>query len=59
VKPDPCGASDDSKHTGFGCFSLSDKVSDWMADRLTKGPTGIAAWGSTIPPWCRYRVGTV
>jgi hypothetical protein len=45
VRPDPCGASDESKLTGFGCFSPRDKVSDWIADRLAEGPTGIGAWG--------------
>jgi hypothetical protein len=35
-----------------------DKVSDWIASRLAEGPTGIVAWGSTIPLWCRHRVGT-
>jgi hypothetical protein len=45
VRPDPGGASDDSKLTGLGCFSPSDKVSDWIADRLAEGPTGIGAWG--------------
>jgi hypothetical protein len=45
VTPDPGGASDDSKLTGFGCFSPSDKVSDWIADRLAEGPTGIDARG--------------
>jgi hypothetical protein len=44
VRPDPGGASDDSKLTGFGCFGQSDKASDWIADRLAEGPTGIAAW---------------
>jgi hypothetical protein len=46
----PSGASDDRKLTGFGCFGPSDKVSDWIASRLAEGPTGIGAWGSTIPP---------
>jgi hypothetical protein len=45
VKADPGGTFDDSKLTGFGCFSPSGKVSDWMADRLAEGPIGIAAWG--------------
>jgi hypothetical protein len=58
VRPDPGGASDDRKLTGIECFSPNDKVSDWIADRLAEGSTGIAAWGSTIPPWCRHRVGT-
>jgi hypothetical protein len=60
MRPDPGGASDDRKLTSFGCFGLNDKVSDWIARRLAEGPKGIAAWGgSTISPWCRYRVGTV
>jgi hypothetical protein len=42
VRPDPGGASDDSKLTGVRCFSPSDKVSDWIADRLAEGHTGIA-----------------
>jgi hypothetical protein len=29
------------------------------ADRLADGPTVLAAEGSTIPPRCRQRVGTV
>jgi hypothetical protein len=45
VKPDSGGATDDSKLTGFGCTSSSDKVSDWIADFLAEGPTGIGAWG--------------
>jgi hypothetical protein len=43
VSSDPGGASDDSKLTGFGCFGPSDKVSDWIADRLAEGPTEIVA----------------
>jgi hypothetical protein len=43
VRPDPGGASNDSKRTGFGCFGSSDKVSDWIADPLVEGPTGIGA----------------
>jgi hypothetical protein len=43
---DPSGGeSDDSKLTGFICFGPSDKVSDWIADRLAEGPTGLVAWG--------------
>jgi hypothetical protein len=38
VRPDPGGAFDDSKLTGFGCFSPNDKVSDWIADGLAEGP---------------------
>jgi hypothetical protein len=45
MRLDPGGAFDDSKLTGFGCFNPSDKVSDWIADRLAQGPTGIGAWG--------------
>jgi hypothetical protein len=45
MKLDPGGAFDDSKLTAFGCFSPSDKTSDWIADRLGEGPTGIVAWG--------------
>jgi hypothetical protein len=45
VRPDPGSAFLDSKLTGFGCFSPSDKVSDWIADRLAGGPTGIGACG--------------
>jgi hypothetical protein len=45
VRPDPGEAFDDSKLTGFGWFSPSDKVSDWIADRLAEGPTGIGACG--------------
>jgi hypothetical protein len=41
---DPSGASYDRKLTGFGCFSPSDKVSEWIASRLAEGPTGIIAW---------------
>jgi hypothetical protein len=44
VRPDPGGAFDDSKLNGFGCFSPSDKVSDWIADRLAEGSAGIGAW---------------
>jgi hypothetical protein len=45
VRPNHGGTPDDSKLTGFGCFSPSDKASDWIADRLADGPTGIGAWG--------------
>jgi hypothetical protein len=45
VRPDPGGVFDDSKLTGFGCFSPSNNVSDWIASRLSEGPTGIGAWG--------------
>jgi hypothetical protein len=45
VKPDLGGASGNSKLAGFGCFGPSDKASDWIADRLTEGPTGIGVWG--------------
>jgi hypothetical protein len=45
VTPDPGGASDDGKLTGFGCFSPSDKASDWITSRLADGPTGTFAWG--------------
>jgi hypothetical protein len=45
VRPDPDGAFDDSKLTGFESFSSSDKVSHWIADRLAEGPKGIDAWG--------------
>jgi hypothetical protein len=38
MQPDPGGASDDSKLTGFGYFSPSDKVSDWITSRLAEGP---------------------
>jgi hypothetical protein len=44
MKLDPGGAFDGSKLTGFGCFSPSGKASDWIADRLAEGPTGIGAW---------------
>jgi hypothetical protein len=44
MRPDSGAASDDSKLTGLGCFSPSDKASDWKADRLAEGPTGIVAW---------------
>jgi hypothetical protein len=57
--PDPGGVFDDSKLTSFGCFSPSDKASDWIANRLAKGPTGIGAWGSAIQNWWRHCVGTV
>jgi hypothetical protein len=43
VRPDPGGAFDDSVLIGFGGFSQIDKVSDWIADRLAEGPTGIGA----------------
>jgi hypothetical protein len=45
VRPDPGGASDDSKLTVFGCLGQSDKASNWIADRLTKGFTCIVARG--------------
>jgi hypothetical protein len=53
------GASDDSKLTGFGCFGPSDKVSDWIADQVAEGPTGIDPWEVDYLPLCRHRVGTV
>jgi hypothetical protein len=57
VKPDPSGACNDCKLTGFGGFSPSDKASDWIANRLADGPTGIGAWGVdysalvSLPRW--------
>jgi hypothetical protein len=45
MRLDPDEAFDDSKLTGFGCFRPSVKASDWIADRLAEGPTGIGAWG--------------
>jgi hypothetical protein len=45
VRPDPGGVSDESKLTGFGCFSPRVKASDWIADRLAEGPIGIAVCG--------------
>jgi hypothetical protein len=57
VRPDSRGASDDSKLTGFEYFSPSDKVSDWIADRLTEVSTGTGAWGVdysafvSLPRW--------
>jgi hypothetical protein len=57
VRIDPGGTSDDSKLTGFGCFSPIDKVSAWIADQLAEGPTGIGAWGVdysafvSLPRW--------
>jgi hypothetical protein len=45
VTPDPGRTSDDSRLSDFGCFSPSDKVSDWIADRQAEGPTSIGAWG--------------
>jgi hypothetical protein len=49
VRPDPHGAFVDSKINGFGCFSPSDKASDWIADRLAEGHTGIGAWDVDFP----------
>jgi hypothetical protein len=43
MRLDPGGAFDYSKLTGFWMFSPSDKASDWIADRLAEGPTGIVA----------------
>jgi hypothetical protein len=45
VRPDPGGTPDDSLRTDFGCFGPSDKVSDWIPDRLTEGPTGLVSSG--------------
>jgi hypothetical protein len=45
VRPDPGGAPDDSKLTGFGCFGPSDKVSDWITARLAGVPIGFDGWG--------------
>jgi hypothetical protein len=59
MRLDPGGPFNDRKLTGLGCFGPGDKGSVWIADRLAEGPTGIAACGSTIPHWCRHRVGTV
>jgi hypothetical protein len=59
VRPDPGGVFDDSKLTAFGYVSPSDKLSDWIADRLVGDHQALAHGGSTIPPWCRHRVGTV
>jgi hypothetical protein len=43
MKLDPGRSSDDRKLTGFGCFGASDKVSDWIASQLAKGPSGFVA----------------
>jgi hypothetical protein len=45
VKIDLGGASDDRKLTGLGYFGPSDKVSDWIADRLMESPTCISLRG--------------
>jgi hypothetical protein len=45
MRLDPGGASDDRKLTGFGWLGPSDKVFDWIADRLAEGPTDIVEWG--------------
>jgi hypothetical protein len=45
MRPDPGGASDGRKLTGFLCFGPSDKFYDWIVNRLAEGPTGIGAWG--------------
>jgi hypothetical protein len=50
VRLDPGEESNDRKLASFGYFGPRDKVSDWIADRLAEDPTGIVAWGSTIPP---------
>jgi hypothetical protein len=47
---DPGGASDDRKLIGFGCFGPSDNVSDWIANRLAEGRTGIVGWGVFCRP---------
>jgi hypothetical protein len=60
VRPDPGGAINNRILTGLGCFSPSDKVPDWIADRLAEGLTGIGPWGVdylalvSSPRW--YRV---
>jgi hypothetical protein len=57
MRLDTGGVSDDSKMTGFGCFSPIDKASDWIADRLAEGPTGVVAWGfdySVVVPSPRW-----
>jgi hypothetical protein len=59
VRSDPDETPDDSKLTGFGCFRQSDKASDWIADRLAEGPTGIGAWVIDYSALSRHRVGTV
>jgi hypothetical protein len=59
VRPYPGGAFDDSKLTGFGCFSPSDKLSDRIADRLAEGPTGIGAWGVVCFALVSHRFGIV
>jgi hypothetical protein len=40
MRPDPGGAFNDSKSTGFRCFGPRE-VSDWIADRPALGPTDI------------------
>jgi hypothetical protein len=59
VRLDPGGTSDDRKLTGFRCFGQSDKVSDWIADRLAEVSSGIVAWGVDYSVCRRHRVGTV
>jgi hypothetical protein len=59
VRLDSGEALDDRKLTGFECSGPSDKVSDWIADRLAEDLTGIVAWGTASLPWRCHRVGTV
>jgi hypothetical protein len=60
MRTDPNETPDDTKLTGLGCLSPSDKISDWIADRLAEGPTGIATWGvvyfALVPSPRRHRV---
>jgi hypothetical protein len=48
MRPDPGGAFDDRKLTGFGCFSLSDKVSNWIVLCAAKDETSVDIMGRKL-----------
>jgi hypothetical protein len=54
MKPDPDGASDDSKLIDFGCFGPSDKVFDWIASRHWRRAQQALAHGGQL-----FRLGVV
>jgi hypothetical protein len=56
MRLDPGGDFDDRKLAGLGWFGTSEKLFDWIADRLAKGAARNFAWGSTVSPWLRHRV---
>jgi hypothetical protein len=59
MRIDPGGPSDDRKLTGFGCLARVTKHLIGSPIGWQRALQAMSQGGSTIPPWCRRRVGTV